>query len=233
MSCAKARETFRSFSDLPPMLRVRGLKKSYDGTGVLRGVDLALAPGEFTALMGESGSGKSTLLNLVAGIDVPDSGLIEFNGVSLNTLNDDQRTRLRRRHMGFIFQFFNLLENLTVRANVEIPLHLNGIPTGQTVDRILERVGLLPQGDSPVYRLSGGERQRVAIARAVVHGPDLILADEPTGSLDAAHSDAVLSLIAELGAESRTTVLMATHSNRVAGRAHRIVVMEDGLVRDL
>lgn len=186
--------------------------------------------GEFAALMGESGSGKSTLLNLITGIDRPDSGLISIGGTDLSTIGEDGLSVFRRQRIGFVFQFFNLLPNLTVYENVAVPLMLKSGPgpIDGRVRELLEKVGLGERGASPVHELSGGEQQRVAIARALVHDPDIIVADEPTGSLDRDNGDRILRLIRDLAHSSGKTVIMATHSRRVADFADRIVTIMDG-----
>jgi putative ABC transport system ATP-binding protein len=196
------------------------------------GVNLTVRRGEFVALMGESGSGKSTLLNLITGIDRPDSGLVRVGGKDLTALGDGELSVFRRQRVGFVFQFFNLLPNLTVHENVAVPLMLKSA-LGSMEDRVREllaEVGLETRGAGPVHELSGGEQQRVAIARALVHDPDIIVADEPTGSLDRANGDRILGLIRELAHSSGKTVIMATHSGRVARAADRTVIISDGRI---
>ncbi len=198
---------------------------------VLRDVSVAIAPGEIAVLVGRSGSGKSTLLNLIAGIDRPTTGRVLVDGVDLTALDEDARTRFRRRHIGFVFQFFNLLPVLTAEENLLLPLELNGRADAAGVGRargLLERVGLGTRGASLPDRLSGGEQQRVAIARALVHDPALILADEPTGTLDAETAAAVLGLLDGLARESGKTVVMVTHSREVVGVADRIFDVQRG-----
>ena len=198
---------------------------------MLRDVSLAIAPGEIAVLVGRSGSGKSTLLNLIAGIDRPTAGRVLVDGTDLTALDEDARTRFRRRHIGFVFQFFNLIPLLTVEENLLLPLELNGGVTDAGMARaraLLDRVGLGGRGSSLPERLSGGEQQRVAIARAVVHDPGLILADEPTGTLDVETAAAVLELLDTLVRESGKTVIMVTHSREVVGVADRIFAAERG-----
>jgi putative ABC transport system ATP-binding protein len=198
---------------------------------VLRDVSVAIAPGEIAVLVGRSGSGKSTVLNLIAGIDRPTSGRVLVDGTDLTALDEDARTRFRRRHIGFVFQFFNLIPVLTVEENLRLPLQLNGRDDAAGVARaraLLERVGLGGRGASAPERLSGGEQQRVAIARALVHDPALILADEPTGTLDAETAASVLALFDALARESGKTVVMVTHSREVVGAADRIFAVERG-----
>ena len=219
----------------PPAVELRQLSKTYrEGEAeraVLREVSLTIASGEIVVLVGRSGSGKSTLLNLVAGIDRPSAGSVAVNGTDLTALDEGARTRFRRRHIGFVFQFFNLIPLLTVEENLLLPLDLNGRADASGVARaraLLERVGLGGRGDSFPDRLSGGEQQRVAIARALIHDPALILADEPTGNLDADTAATVLDLLDTLAREMGRTVLMATHSREVIGVADRIFTMERG-----
>lgn len=200
------------------MLVVHGLTKSYAGPpprAVFADVDLELSSGDYVAIMGESGSGKSTLLNLVAGLDSPDRGSIKLDGVELTTLDDDALTVLRRRHLGFVFQAFHVLPYLTVARNVALPLSLLGM-TGSEADArvtsMLAGVGLDGRGESMPRELSGGELQRVAIARALVHGPRLVLADEPTGNLDAETAGQVLRLLREQIKANGAAGVLVTHS---------------------
>ena len=219
----------------PPALELRNLSKTYrEGEAervVLRDVSLTIAGGEIVVLVGRSGSGKSTLLNLIAGIDKPTAGSVAVNGTDLTALDEQARTQFRRRHIGFVFQFFNLIPLLTVEENLLLPLDLNGQADEKGVARaraLLERVGLAGRGDSFPERLSGGEQQRVAIARALIHEPDIILADEPTGNLDADTAADVLALLDGLAREAGRTVLMATHSREVIGVADRIFTVQRG-----
>jgi putative ABC transport system ATP-binding protein len=219
----------------PPAVELRHLGKTYrEGEAervVLRDVSLTVAAGEIVVLVGRSGSGKSTLLNLVAGIDRATAGTVAVNGTDLTALDEQARTRFRRRLIGFVFQFFNLIPLLTVEENLLLPLDLNGRAGAEGVARaraLLERVGLAGRGESYPERLSGGEQQRVAIARALIHDPALILADEPTGNLDADTAAGVLDLLDALAREAGRTVLMATHSREVIGVADRILAIERG-----
>jgi putative ABC transport system ATP-binding protein len=198
---------------------------------VLSDVSVAIQSGEIAVLVGRSGSGKSTLLNLIAGIDRPTSGRVVVDGTDLTALDEDARTRFRRRRIGFVFQFFNLIPLLTVEENLLLLLELNGMAGAAGVARargLLERVGLGGRGASLPERLSGGEQQRVAIARALVHEPALILADEPTGTLDAETAAAVLALLDGLAREAGTTVVMVTHSREVVGVADRTFAVQRG-----
>ena len=219
----------------PPAVELRQLSKTYrEGEAervVLRDVSVTVAAGEIVVLVGRSGSGKSTLLNLIAGIDRPSAGSVAVNGTDLTALDEGARTRFRRRHIGFVFQFFNLIPLLTVEENLLLPLDLNGRAGADGVARaraLLDRVGLAGRGDSFPERLSGGEQQRVAIARALIHDPDIILADEPTGNLDADTAADVLGLLDALAREAGRTVLMATHSREVIGVADRIFTVQRG-----
>jgi putative ABC transport system ATP-binding protein len=219
----------------PPALELRNLGKTYrEGEAeriVLRDVSVTVASGEIVVLVGRSGSGKSTLLNLIAGIDRPTAGSVSVNGTDLTALDEQARTRFRRRHIGFVFQFFNLIPLLTVEENLLLPLDLNGRADEKGIARaraLLGRVGLGGRGDSYPDRLSGGEQQRVAIARALIHDPDIILADEPTGNLDADTAADVLGLLDVLAREAGRTVLMATHSREVIGVADRIFTVQRG-----
>ena len=218
-----------------PAVELEHVSKTYrEGESeriVLEDVSVAIAPGEIAVLVGRSGSGKSTLLNLIAGIDRPTSGRVLVDGTDLTALDEDARTRLRRARIGFVFQFFNLIPLLTVEENLLLPLDLNGKADAAGVARaraLLDRVGLGGRGASLPDRLSGGEQQRVAIARALVHDPALILADEPTGTLDAETAASVLELLDALARESRKTVVMVTHSREVVGVADRIFAVHRG-----
>ena len=218
-----------------PAVELRKVSKSYrEGEVervVLRDVSVTLASGEIVVLVGRSGSGKSTLLNVIAGIDRPTAGRVIVNGTDLTALDEQARTRFRRRHIGFVFQFFNLIPLLTVEENLLLPLDLNGRADAEGVKRaraLLERVGLGGRGDSYPDRLSGGEQQRVAIARALIHDPALILADEPTGNLDVETAAGVLDLLDTLAREAGRTVLMVTHSREVVGVADRILAIQRG-----
>jgi putative ABC transport system ATP-binding protein len=196
---------------------------------------VTLASGEIAVLVGRSGSGKSTLLNIIAGIDKPTAGTVMVDGTDLTGLSEHARTRFRRRHIGFVFQFFNLIPLLTVEENLLLPLELNGRADGKSAARareLLDRVGLGGRGGSYPERLSGGEQQRVAIARALIHEPALILADEPTGNLDAENAASVLELLDSLAREAGRTVLMATHSREVVGVADRIFSLQRGALME-
>ncbi len=217
------------------MLRIRSLNKSFTRSGnraVLRGVDLDVTAGEFVAITGESGVGKSTLLNLIAGLDRPDSGSIQFEGLDLSALNDDVLTRLRRDRMGFVFQAFHLLPYLSVAQNVALPLALKGrgAPLKNNVADLLTAVGLAERADSFPGELSGGEMQRVAIARALVHSPALLLVDEPTGNLDADNATSILQVLSRQVKERGAAAILVTHSATAAASADRVLhLSRDGL----
>ncbi len=222
-----------------PLITITGLSKSFEEAGktrvVLHDVTTDFARGEFVVLLGRSGSGKSTLLNLLGGIDSPSTGRISIAGSEITRLREHERTLFRRKHIGFIFQFYNLLPTLTVGENVLLPLELNG--ASSRADRehawdLLHRVGLADRRDSYPDRLSGGEQQRVAIARALVHDPLLILADEPTGNLDADTALIVLNLLDTLTRQTGKNLVMATHSPEVVGYADRIFRIDDGLLHE-
>ena len=216
-----------------PILRVRGLGKRYAARWVLRGLDLDLGAGELVALLGESGAGKSTLLNLIAGLEAPDEGEISLAGTPMHALDADASARVRRLHLGFVFQAFHLIAHLSVAHNVAIPLLLNGVDQAEALRRaaeLLERLGLGGRGASPPAELSGGEQQRVALARALVHQPAVLLADEPTGNLDPATADVALGLLAEQVRERGAALLMVTHSEHAAAIAdQRYRLGPDGL----
>ena len=219
-------------------LELQGLYKSYfDGSGdhhILKGADLKIEKGETVAVLGSSGSGKSTLLNLIAGIDLPDQGEVRIDGKSLGQMTENNRTLLRRRTMGFVFQSFNLIPTLNVYENLMLPLELNQISKNSgIISQMLEALGLKGREESHPDRLSGGEQQRVAIARALMHQPSLLLADEPTGNLDAETSQETLKLINHLVHRSRTTMIMATHSQEVIEWVDRVLGIEDGKLIEL
>jgi len=223
-----------------PVVELRRVTKVYrEGRvdrPVLRDADLAVGGGEIVVLLGRSGSGKSTLLNLLAGIDLPDSGQVLLRGEDLTRLSERQRTLLRRREIGFVFQFFNLIPTLTVEENLLLPLELAGrLGAGERyrVKRrrardLLDSVGLADRGASYPDVLSGGEQQRVAIARALAHGPALLLADEPTGNLDVETAEQVLELLERSVRGAGKTMVMATHSREAARLADRVLHIRDG-----
>ena len=218
-----------------PLIVLRNLCKVYQegeqSRQVLSSVNGTICRGEFTALVGPSGSGKSTLLNLIGGIDTPSSGEVLINDTNLTALSEKQRTLFRRKNIGMVFQFFNLVPTLTVLENLILPLHLNGI-TGKIAKRgsmdLLDSVGLADRSASFPDRLSGGEQQRVAIARALVHEPELVLADEPTGNLDAETSSHIMGLLEDLTRQRGKSLVVVTHNSYVVTRADRVYLVRDG-----
>ena len=211
------------------MLEIDSLSRSFNGRRVLAEVSLRLAPGEYVAIVGESGVGKSTLLNLIAGLDRPDSGRVVLDGADYTTLDEDGLTRLRRDRLGFVFQAFHVLPHLTVLQNVALPLWLQGVDSADAeapARRLLEAVGLGARAGSWPRELSGGEMQRVAIARALVHGPRLVLADEPTGNLDPANGARVLALLGERIRGAGAIGILVTHSLEAAATADRVLRLD-------
>ena len=217
------------------IVSLREISKSFYDQGeqrvVLKDVSLEVSRGEFVAILGSSGSGKTTLLNLIGGIDTPDSGAITIEGNELTALSDTARTRFRRRHVGMVFQLFNLIPTLTVWENVLLPAELEGAVDAKLRNQaaaLLERVGLADRASTFPDRLSGGEQQRVAIARALAHEPLIVLADEPTGNLDAENSTRVLSILLQLTREAGRTLLMATHDHEIARQATYVCRLHAG-----
>ena len=218
-----------------PVVRVQGVSKTYyrDQTPVpvLEGIDLEVAEGEFVALMGPSGSGKSTLLNLIAGIDRASAGRVEVAGSELSAMSERGLAAFRSRHVGFIFQLYNLIPVLTAFENVELPLLLTPLSKAARKTHVmtaLEVVGLADRKDHTPRQLSGGQEQRVAIARAIVTDPTLLLADEPTGDLDAKSEEEILVLLKRLNSEFKKAIVMVTHDPKAAACAARIVMLEKG-----
>jgi putative ABC transport system ATP-binding protein len=219
-----------------PAVECRGVVKTYR-TGnrevqAVRGVDLTIEPGSWVALMGASGSGKSSLLQLLGGLERPDAGTITLGGQRIDDLSETQRSVMRRRRVGYIFQFFNLVTNLSVAENVELPMLLVGRSRRDARarrDELLGQLGLDGLADAATNELSGGQQQRVAIARALANSPDVLLADEPTGNLDRANTAEVLALLQQQHRGGQT-IVMVTHDNGVAAAAERLLVMADGQV---
>ncbi|HMN13033.1 MAG TPA: ABC transporter ATP-binding protein [Bellilinea sp.] len=221
------------------IIRTENLSKVYKTgeleTVALDNVNVEIKPREFVAIMGPSGCGKSTLLHLMGGLDRPSSGAVYINGQSLQTLNDDKLTELRRREIGFVFQFFNLIPVLTAMENAALPLRLDGVNAKEANAKAvtwLERFGLGDKKSNRPDQLSGGEQQRVAVARALISEPTLILADEPTGNLDTKSAEEIASLLSQVSAEWGRTVVMVTHDPRIAAYADRIIFLKDGRVVD-
>ena len=223
------------------VLETRGLRKTYEAqesegapVRALRGVDIVMREGEFIAVMGPSGCGKSTLLNLVAGLDTPSEGEIVVAGESLAGKDENDLARMRRKHIGIVFQFFNLLEGMSVLENVALPAVVAGSPRKQAESRardLLDLLGLADKAPKAPGVLSGGQRQRLAIARALANSPTLLLADEPTGALDSAGGEEVMELFRRLHADGQA-ILLVTHDDEVAAAADRVVQMRDGKVHD-
>jgi putative ABC transport system ATP-binding protein len=212
------------------MIRLEDVEKFYGEAHVLRGINLEIMKGEFVSVTGSSGSGKSTLLNLIGGMDRPEKGRIVVGGRDITAYTDDELTLYRRKEIGFVFQFFNLLPNISVFENIEMPLLLNGVDDQERVFAYIRRVGLHGKEGRLPYQLSGGEQQRVAIARALVHDPMLILADEPTGSLDSKTGISIMDTIKELADEEKKTVILVTHEEQISAYAGRSVRIKDGAV---
>lgn len=214
-------------------LEARGIKKSY-GTGgsrvdVLRGIDLEIDRGEFCVLLGPSGSGKSTLLNIVGGIDGADEGSISIGGERIADMTEKKLTMYRRKHLGYIFQMYNLIPNLTLRENIEVGAYLSEKPLD--VEELLHTLGLHEHQRKLPNQLSGGQQQRTAIGRAIVKNPDILLCDEPTGALDYNTSKEILKLIETVNKRYGNTVVMVTHNDAIKGMADRVVKLRDGVIR--
>jgi putative ABC transport system ATP-binding protein len=212
------------------MIKLEGVEKYYGDNWVLRGINLEIGKGAFVSITGSSGSGKSTLLNLIGGMDKPYKGNIIINGENISTYTDDHLTLYRRKKVGFIFQFFNLLPNITVFENIVMPLLLNGTEETDRVFDYIKRIGLDGKEKSLPYQLSGGEQQRVAIARALIHNPEIILADEPTGSLDSETGKTIMDLIKRFAEESYKTVILVTHEQYIAEYAQKMIRIKDGIL---
>lgn len=218
------------------IIETKNLQKRYVTdtveTTALAGVDLKIAKGEFVAIMGPSGCGKSTLLNILGMLDSPSDGTFKFLGHDISRATERQRAKLRKENLGFVFQSFNLIDELTVEENIALPLAYLGVSKAETAKRVqeaMERMGIAHRRNHFPQQLSGGQQQRVAIARATVSNPALILADEPTGNLDSVHGREVMTLLSELN-DAGTTVVMVTHSPSDAEYAHRIVNLFDGQI---
>jgi putative ABC transport system ATP-binding protein len=216
-----------------PVFSVSAVTKNYGARRVLDAVSFTVAAGERLALTGPSGSGKTTLLNCLGGVDRPDAGEITLNGLRIDQLDSDGLARLRREHVGTVFQFFHLLPTLTAEENIALPLQLLGVAATERRRRVqgfLERIRLNHRAAALPAQLSGGEQQRVAIARALIHKPDLILADEPTGNLDSANGANILELLRELTDETRTALILVTHSEEAAAICQNRIHLRDGRI---
>ena len=214
-------------------LEIRGIKKSF-GTGdsrvnVLKGLDLDIEKGEFCVLLGPSGSGKSTLLNIIGGIDGADEGSITIEGERLEDMTEKKLSLYRRKHLGYIFQMYNLIPNLTVRENIEVGAYLSDHPLD--VDELLHTLGLYEHQKKLPNQLSGGQQQRTAIGRAIVKNPDILVCDEPTGALDYHTSKEILKLIETVNQRYGNTIIMVTHNDAIKDMADRVVKLRDGMIR--
>jgi len=218
---------------MTPVILTRGLAKDYDGVPALHDIDVEIADGEFVAVTGPSGCGKSTLLNLLGGLDRPTRGEIELAGRRVDGYSEARWALVRRSDIGFVFQFFNLIANLSVADNVELPGLLAGLSSKEARTRrqeLLDSLGIAEHADSAPGHLSGGQQQRVAIARALINRPRVLLADEPTGNLDSASARDVMALLRAAHDERGQTIVLVTHDARVAARADRVLAMRDGAV---
>ena len=214
-------------------LQISGLKKSFGSgenrTEVLRGLDFTVAKGEICVLLGPSGSGKSTLLNIIGGIDSADSGYIMINGEKTVDMDEKTLTQYRRKHLGYVFQMYNLIPNLNVKENVEVGAYLSDSPLD--VDDILKTLGLYEHRHKLPNQLSGGQQQRTSIGRAIVKNPDILLCDEPTGALDYKTSKEILKLIEDVNQKYGNTVIMVTHNDAIKNMADRVIKLRDGMIR--
>ncbi len=214
-------------------LEIKGLRKSFgtdqNRTEVLKGIDFAVEKGEICVLLGPSGSGKSTLLNIIGGIDGADSGQICINGEMLEDMNEKTLTQYRRKHLGYVFQMYNLIPNLNVRENIEVGAYLSDHPLD--IEELLNTLGLAEHWNKLPNQLSGGQQQRTAIGRAIVKNPDILLCDEPTGALDYNTSKEILKLIEDVNRKYGNTVIMVTHNDAIRNMADRVVKLRDGQIR--
>ncbi|MBO6140266.1 MAG: ABC transporter ATP-binding protein [Ruminococcus sp.] len=214
-------------------LEISGIKKSF-GEGeskveVLKGIDAQIEKGEFCVLLGPSGSGKSTLLNIIGGIDSADDGYISINGEKTKDMNEKALTLYRRKHLGYIFQMYNLIPNLNIKENIEVGAYLSDNPLD--VDELLKALGLYEHRHKLPNQLSGGQQQRTAIGRAVIKNPDILLCDEPTGALDYNTSKEILALISDLNQKYGSTIIMVTHNDAIKNMADRVIKLRDGMIR--
>ena len=214
-------------------LEIKGIKKSF-GTGdsrvnVLKGLDLEIERGEFCVLLGPSGSGKSTLLNIIGGIDGADEGSITIDGEQLEDMTEKKLSLYRRKHLGYIFQMYNLIPNLTLRENIEVGAYLSDRPLD--VDELMHTLGIYEHQNKLPNQLSGGQQQRTAIGRAIVKNPDILLCDEPTGALDYNTSKEILKLIEDVNQKYGNTVIMVTHNDAIKNMADRVIKLRDGMIR--
>ena len=220
------------------MLELKNVSKKFiEGEAthiVLNNLELKIPEGQIVILFGKSGSGKSTLLNVISGIDLPDEGSVSIDNTDITKLSENDRTLKRRNKIGFIFQFFNLIPTLTVKENLQLPLELNDIGDHQSkIENVLTEVGLADRADTYPDKLSGGERQRIAIARSLIHNPDIILADEPTGNLDHETGLQIIDLLDRVVKKKNKTMIMVTHSKDVIGLADRVLSLKSGKVIEM
>ncbi|NWF98287.1 MAG: ABC transporter ATP-binding protein [Nitrospirae bacterium] len=212
------------------LIKLEHVDKYYGSFHVLKDISFEVGKGEFLSIVGRSGSGKSTLLNIIGGMDKAESGKVIVDNEDISSYSDDKLTLYRRRKVGFIFQFFNLLPNITVFENISMPLILNNIMDEEKVKNFIKLVGLEGKEKSFPFQLSGGEQQRVAIARALIHSPEIILADEPTGSLDSETGAMIMELICGLMRNLGKTIIIVTHESYIAQYAGRIITIKDGII---
>ena len=214
-------------------LKISNLRKSFGSgdnkTEVLKGIDFSVEKGEFCVLLGPSGSGKSTLLNIIGGIDAADSGYISIDGEKTADMDEKALTRYRRKHLGYVFQMYNLIPNLNVKENIEVGAYLSDNPLD--VDDLLRTLGLYEHRHKLPNQLSGGQQQRTSIGRAIVKNPDILLCDEPTGALDYKTSKEILRLIEEVNKKYRSTIVMVTHNDAIKNMADRVIKLRDGQIR--
>lgn len=214
-------------------LQIKDLKKSFghesNRVEVLKGIDFTIDKGEICVLLGPSGSGKSTLLNIIGGIDQADSGYVAINGEKMADMKEKQLTRYRRKHLGYIFQMYNLIPNLNVKENIEVGAYLSDSPL--EIDELLDTLGLYEHRHKLPNQLSGGQQQRTAIGRAIIKNPDILLCDEPTGALDYNTSKEILKLIEEVNQKYGNTVIMVTHNDAIKNMADRVIKLRDGGIR--
>ena len=211
------------------VIRIEDLRKTFGDNEVLRGIDLDVRRGEVVVILGPSGSGKSTLLNIIGGIDSADSGYIAINGEKTADMNEKKLTLYRRKHLGYIFQQYNLIPNLNIKENVEIGAYLSDNPLD--TDEILKTLGLYEHRHKLPNQLSGGQQQRTAIGRAIIKNPDILLCDEPTGALDYKTSKDILKLISDVNKKFGNTVVMVTHNDAIKNMADRVIKLRDGMIR--
>jgi len=214
------------------MIKLVDVFKSYGDTEVLKWININVKYGEFVSIMGPSGSGKSTLLNLIGAMDNPDRGKVFIDGVDISNFNEEELTDFRKRNIGFIFQFFNLFNNLTVYENVFVPLLISGVDREKEIKETLSLLDIGDKINKFAHQLSGGEQQRVAIARAIIKRPKIVLADEPTGSLDTVNGEKILNILKELNRKINITIIMVTHNEEIAKYTDRIIRIRDGIISD-